>query len=64
MGERDMRQRLGALADACIEGSEIRTLLLEASERIRILENEVSDLRSFGEMARDHAKAVLGRNYK
>ena len=39
----------------------IGQLCLRASEEIRILENEVSDLRAFCGMARDHAKAVLGQ---
>lgn len=39
----------------------IGQLCLKAAEEIRVLENEVSDLRAFGEMARDHAKAVLGQ---
>lgn len=61
MAKRDLRQRLADLADDYTEGSPIRLLLVEASEEIRILQNEVSDLRAFGEMARDHAKAVLGQ---
>lgn len=36
-------------------------LCLKAAEQIRILENEVSDLRAFAKLARDNAKAVLGQ---
>lgn len=37
----------------------IGQLCLKAAEEIRILGNEVSDLRAFGVMARDNARAVL-----
>lgn len=36
-------------------------LCLKAAEQIRILENEVSDLRSFAKLAQGSAKAVLGQ---
>ena len=57
----DTRQKLAELADEYSEGSPIRELCLKASEEIRILENEVSDLRSFAKLARDNAKADLGQ---